>query len=382
MKKRLLQLLFVTVLVSLAFIPVKQTRAAITVNLTNPASGTSFQVGSDITFTANVELTEGSFRDCRLFYNNRSMGKANGSLPTYSFTWENVKSGNYYVFARVRDTDGNQVDSDSILIHVGNISHGDVIMNGDFDYSLAPWVLSNYEGATSTGYVYSDMYFEDTNYVYIDVTNGSTADWHIQLQHLVPLVPDHTYELWFYTDAEEKKTISLTYQMNHDPYTVYFSEQVEIDGAAEFGPYTFVNTFDDPTNLFKFNIGGNNIDCFFDRVRIIDRTMTSVTSRDLSSHNGQISHYELLRNYPNPFNLCTNIQYRLSKPAGMMINIYNVNGQLIRNLINQHVAAGLFTAQWDGLDNNGLVMPSGVYIFSMEIPADKVQLTHKALLLK
>jgi len=381
MLKRLLQLLFVTVLVSLAFFPVKHTIAAMSVNITSPASGNSYQVGSEIAFEANVQLTEGTIRDCRFYYNNRIMGKGIGSYPNYSYTWKEVKSGNYYVFARVRDTDGNEADSDSILLHVGNISRGDMITNGDFDYSLTPWMLSNYEGAVSTGYIYNDMYFEDSNYVYIDVINGSTLDWHIQLQHTVPLTPDHTYELWFYADAEEKKTISYTYQMSHDPYTVYHTEPVEIDGAGEFGPFIFLNTFEDPTNYFKFNVGGNNIDCFFDRVRIIDKTMTSVSSRELFA-NKEIAHYELLGNYPNPFNLSTNIQYRLSKPAEIKITIFNLNGRLVKTLINQHVAAGLFTVQWDGVDKNDLIVPSGVYIFSMEIPAEKVQLTHKTLLLK
>lgn len=381
MLKSLLPFFLTVMLVSLFVISAGQTMAVITVNITSPANGTSYQVGSEITFEANVQLTEGTIRDCRFFYNNRAMGKGVGSYPNYSYTWKEIKSGNYYVFARVRDTDGNEADSDSILIHIGNISRGDMIMNGDFDFNLVPWMLSNYEGAVSTGYIYDDMYFEDTNYLYIDVINGSTLDWHIQLQHTVPLTPDHTYELWFYADADEKKTISYTYQMSHDPYTVYHTEPVEIDGPGEFGPFVFLNTFEDPTSYFKFNVGGNDIDCFFDHVRIIDRTMTSVSSQELFT-NKEISHYELLKNYPNPFNLSTNIQYRISKPADMKISIYNINGRLVKTLINQHVAAGIYTVQWDGIDNNGLIVPSGVYIFSMEIPAEKVQLTHKALLVK
>jgi len=354
--------------------------ADLSVTMTNPSGDATYSAKSNITLTATPLLTSGTFKDIRFYYGNTVIGKATGD--PLSYVWKNVKSGNYNVFARVRDTDNNQADSDTIHIRVGNVSNGDVLKNGDFDINIAPWQLQNNQGAASTAHIYNDMYFEDSSYIYIDITNGSTENWHIQLWQNVPLVPDHTYEIWFYSDAEERKTIQIAMQMNQDPWTTYYAEDVVIDGAGEYGPYTFVNTFTDPGNVFKFNIAGNTIDIFFDRVRIIDRTLTSVTSRNLFTKNGIPVEYELFHSYPNPFNMNTNIQYRLSKPANVILNIYNMRGQLVKSLVDEKMSAGLYTARWDGTDNNSMVVPSGVYVYRMEIPADKVQLTSKVILIK
>jgi len=88
----------------------------------------------------------------------------------------------------------------------------------------------------------------------------------------------------------------------------------------------------------------------------------------------------LLQNYPNPFNPETWIPYLLSKPAHVMIQIYSISGQLVRTLKIERRDAGAYVdranaAYWDGRNNAGERMASGVYFYQMQ--ADTFRATRK-----
>lgn len=73
----------------------------------------------------------------------------------------------------------------------------------------------------------------------------------------------------------------------------------------------------------------------------------------------------LLQNYPNPFNPATTIRYELDKTSFVRIDIYNINGQKIRTLISEVQLAGVYTSQWDGRDEFGRTVASGIYLCTM-----------------
>ena len=81
--------------------------------------------------------------------------------------------------------------------------------------------------------------------------------------------------------------------------------------------------------------------------------------------------FVLHQNYPNPFNPTTTIRYDLSKIADVRLTIYNVLGQQVVRLLDQKSQApGLYTAIWNGLDESGHRVASGVYIYRLEIGND------------
>ena len=93
----------------------------------------------------------------------------------------------------------------------------------------------------------------------------------------------------------------------------------------------------------------------------------------------------LLANYPNPFNPETWIPFRLSGVADVTIRIYNVKGKLVRTLILGSKAAGTYVnrekaAYWDGKNDNGEKVASGVYFYS--IKAGKFSATRRMVLVK
>jgi len=74
---------------------------------------------------------------------------------------------------------------------------------------------------------------------------------------------------------------------------------------------------------------------------------------------------ELLGNYPNPFNPDTNIQFNMSEAGLVTIEIYNVRGQRIRSLVNDQFDAGTHSVIWNGRDDNGREVSSGLYLYIM-----------------
>ncbi len=90
--------------------------------------------------------------------------------------------------------------------------------------------------------------------------------------------------------------------------------------------------------------------------------------------------YDLSQNYPNPFNPQTNINFKLKKGGMVDLKIFNTNGQLVRKLVRQHMSAGMHTVMWDGRDDEGKQMSSGVYIYKLE--ANEFTKTLKMQLMK
>jgi len=73
----------------------------------------------------------------------------------------------------------------------------------------------------------------------------------------------------------------------------------------------------------------------------------------------------LSQNYPNPFNPVTEISYRLPRRGEVTICIYNTMGQLVKTLVNEEQPAGFRTVRWNGKDNTGDDVSSGIYFCRM-----------------
>lgn len=72
--------------------------------------------------------------------------------------------------------------------------------------------------------------------------------------------------------------------------------------------------------------------------------------------------------FPNPFNPSLTIPFDLSKDGRVTINIYNLKGQLIKNLVDEDKKASNYRIVWDGKDNSGHIVSAGTYIVRMNAP--------------
>ena len=77
----------------------------------------------------------------------------------------------------------------------------------------------------------------------------------------------------------------------------------------------------------------------------------------------------LPQNLPNPFNPSTTIKYDLAEPAFVELKIYSVTGQVVRTLVAEQQAAGRYQVVWDGKDDQGRLVASGVYTYRLKAGA-------------
>jgi len=362
---------------------VSSSMATMSIEIIEPEDGAYFAACSEITVKAKVEVTDETIRDVRFYYNGNVLGRAR-SEP-WETTEEGLVSGNYELTAKVLDSERNEVVSEPVHIKVGPISSGEKLFNGGFNCGdLSNWTVNTHQGAEAAFQVFDDFYFDDPHYLYVDVQNGSDQTWHIQLNQNVPTDSGHTYEIFFLADAESDKTINYGMQENQDPWESQIWESMTIEGLDFYGPFEFTAIKTDPTNQFRINVGGNDIDCFFDSFSIIDRSMSSVEAKSISGDGQVAKSFKLNQAFPNPFNMNTTIQYELSAPASVKLAVYNMKGQKVKTLVDGYVSDGVHRVTWNGTDDNQHVVPSGVYFYRLTSPElrNELNLSHKLLLIK
>jgi TolB protein len=77
------------------------------------------------------------------------------------------------------------------------------------------------------------------------------------------------------------------------------------------------------------------------------------------------SEFNLLPNYPNPFNPVTHINFHIPKLSKVQLIIFNVLGQKIKTIINQNLFPGKYQATWDGTNQFGEVVSAGIYFYQL-----------------
>jgi hypothetical protein len=85
-------------------------------------------------------------------------------------------------------------------------------------------------------------------------------------------------------------------------------------------------------------------------------------------------------NYPNPFNPETTISFSNREAGNVSINIYNMKGQLVKTLINEYLEAAYHNIVWNGKDNTGKSVSSGIYFYKMK--SGNYSNTKKMILMK
>jgi hypothetical protein len=94
-----------------------------------------------------------------------------------------------------------------------------------------------------------------------------------------------------------------------------------------------------------------------------------INSTGISPIGGDVpAEIQLEQNYPNPFNPNTRLRFSIPRAAAVDLAIYDVHGQLIKNLIlHEGYAPGKYAAEWDGTNNAGMKVASGVYFSRLQV---------------
>jgi hypothetical protein len=115
-----------------------------------------------------------------------------------------------------------------------------------------------------------------------------------------------------------------------------------------------------------------------DNVLLI-KIASDITSIDAKSQ-VYVNGYQLKQNYPNPFNPSTTISFQVLQNSGVQIDIFNTLGQKVRTLLNDRREPGFYQMIWDGRNDSGVQVGSGVYLYRM-VAGDFVQV-RKMILMK
>ncbi len=151
-------------------------------------------------------------------------------------------------------------------------------------------------------------------------------------------------------DSDEKVKISDLISAENLPYT---HEYQYIDIDAEAG-----NTYDYYLESIAYD-GSSNL---FDPVRFVFNAI-----EDDEEEAPEI--LETLGNYPNPFNPSTTIKFSIDGASGkhVRLSIFNSKGQVVKNLVDEKLAKGNHFVVWNGDDNNGEIVNSGIYFYRLQI---------------
>ena len=89
-------------------------------------------------------------------------------------------------------------------------------------------------------------------------------------------------------------------------------------------------------------------------------------SQQMSAEESAIETFSLEQNYPNPFNPMTEIRFSLPEEQIVKLIVTNMAGQTVRKLMNQRMLPGSHSVIWDGNDDSGSPVTSGIYLYKIQ----------------
>ena len=75
--------------------------------------------------------------------------------------------------------------------------------------------------------------------------------------------------------------------------------------------------------------------------------------------------FNLKQNYPNPFNPSTSINFEIFESSNVSLNVYDLSGRLVKNLLSGNINSGAYSIEWNGKNTNGISAAAGVYFYSI-----------------
>jgi len=126
--------------------------------------------------------------------------------------------------------------------------------------------------------------------------------------------------------------------------------------------------------------GGGHI-AWWDSTTTTWRPMSDIVT-DIGDENiGNLpTEFILNQNYPNPFNPSTTISFQLDKKMHVSLEVFNINGQVVKTVVDKIMSAGTHQYEWDATSSSGEKVATGLYYY--KLTTDNSSHTKKMLLLK
>ena len=323
------------------------------VTITSPTPDSVFATPAQITIQATAAVIDDGHVVLVEFFANDTLKVGERTAAPYSVIWTNPPSGLYALTAIATGNLGHKSSSNRVRIQVGQpttirLEAERAIISGD----VANIAIRS-DATASAG-------------AYVDVkTQSGKITW------VLPAVPaPGTYD------------IAIGYRLAYDtPKHQYLNVngvrvgEMVFDGAMNTWQekkqsVTLTQGID--TVQIELSWGWMNIDYL-----AVPRSLTTAVKNTLASLPMQFS---LDQNYPNPFNPTTTIYYQLTTASLATLKVYDVLGREVATIVNEMGTPGKHTALWEGKNDRGESVSSGVYMYQMR--AGNAVITRKMILLK
>ena len=226
------------------------------------------------------------------------------------------------------------VDNANGSSYTGLIAYGDSSRQGSQSHGFVYKFVADFDASARFRLYNNQLDMTIFNYTFhegIDATGlyGSNDAWH----HM---------KLSVQTDGDSTR-FSCFFDGNYlGSYADGGADQV---GNGQFGLWAFQNN--------------GALAGYFDNI-VVTTGNTSIGDKALTP-----SSFALKQNYPNPFNPTTSIEFTLNEGAETSLDIFNIKGELVNNIVNGYKDANQYSIQWNGQNTNGKQVPAGVYIYTL-----------------
>ena len=309
----------------------------------------------------NVTLIFNKFGDPNVDYYNIYAGRGSNPTDVIATSKETLAKisdlqnrRRYFFRVTAVDKDGNESEySNQEQIVVSVIQPGEeMVNNGDFANGKTSWNWLVRNGAQASWTV-------DDGAAHVDISNGGANDHDIQLtQAGIMLVQGREYDFEFDAWADNPRTIEAKIAQNGDSFTNYSRlSETALSRSNKRISYRFrMQESTDPDARIVFNVGANTAN-----VHVSNVSVKMVGETRIDKQNAETpDDFQLLGNYPNPFNAQTSIHFILSEKSELDIEIYNILGEKVKALKSGFLAGGSHAINVNASD-----LPSGVYLYRL-----------------
>jgi len=184
---------------------------------------------------------------------------------------------------------------------------------------------------------------------------------------------------WWVASSNRSKATPFVVEHKNGIDTVYLDQSLNGSSWVKIGTFTFAGTSNESVKITDQG-SPNGTYVVADAIRIISYDSTFVVSVD-NEKESLPADFTLFQNFPNPFNPSTKIGFSLPELSNVSLIVYNSLGEKVATLIdNNTLNKGNHFVVWDSKNDNGNLVPSGIYFYSLQ--ANGKTITKKMALVK
>jgi aminopeptidase N len=242
------------------------------------------------------------------------------------------------------------------------------------EYIKGAWVLHMLRGIVGDYAFFGGLHYYASLYGY---GNASTWEFADAMETISGIELDWFFEEWIFDQAHPIYQYAWSYS-GEGPYTVHleilqtqdaappFRMPIEIRILADQEAYEFVIENRYEYQAYDFMISSLPTDLLLDPENWILKETEQVTAIDGGYPPQLPVRAGLMSVYPNPFNGSTNISFFVEgERQALDIVIYDISGRLVERIVSQEYSPGYHNIVWDGTDDAGSSLSSGVYIVKL-----------------